>query len=346
MQGSQLIKLKVHELKALLKQKGLPTSGVKSVLIKRLTDLSIAIVKSSTPAAQLSTPNLPVYHQTVSDLVELIPEFDYHYYENDIWMNKTLVPKTIKRIFKDIENLRDVCSSLTDARVKIFASEESLLLWKFIIVPPSDTGYFGGMFEFHMILPYDYPNAPPKVILMTTCGGTIRFNPNLYANGKVCLSLLGTWAGPGWNPDLSNLSEVILAILGQILGVEDPLANEPGITFLSKEKLNYAGYLRLMTLYAAMIQSVEQTTHSPEFYPFIRNYFMSNYATKIRPDLVKWSKKTVPKILGYSIANQITNWQYWTAVIEKNQYKTEMEKYIARMDRIVYCMFKVMGLVH
>ena len=25
--------------------------------------------------------------------------------------------------------------------------------------------------------------------------GTVRFNPNLYQNGKVCLSLLGTWSG-------------------------------------------------------------------------------------------------------------------------------------------------------
>ena len=28
---------------------------------------------------------------------------------------------------------------------------------------------------------------------MTTGAGTIRFNPNLYSNGTVCLSLLGTW---------------------------------------------------------------------------------------------------------------------------------------------------------
>ena len=31
--------------------------------------------------------------------------------------------------------------------------------------------------------------------LRTTGGGTVRFNPNLYNSGKVCLSLLGTWPG-------------------------------------------------------------------------------------------------------------------------------------------------------
>jgi len=31
--------------------------------------------------------------------------------------------------------------------------------------------------------------------LTTTGNGAIRFNPNLYNWGKVCLSLLGTWRG-------------------------------------------------------------------------------------------------------------------------------------------------------
>jgi len=33
-------------------------------------------------------------------------------------------------------------------------------------------------------------------------------NPNLYADGKVCLSLLGTWSGPGWEKGVSTLSQV------------------------------------------------------------------------------------------------------------------------------------------
>jgi len=43
-------------------------------------------------------------------------------------------------------------------------------------------------------------------------------NPNLYANGKVCLSLLGTWKGNHavemWDPVKSNLLQVILSIQG------------------------------------------------------------------------------------------------------------------------------------
>jgi ubiquitin-protein ligase len=39
-----------------------------------------------------------------------------------------------------------------------------------------------GLFAFDVLLPADYPASPPKVLALTTGGGTVRFNPNLYAN--------------------------------------------------------------------------------------------------------------------------------------------------------------------
>eukprot|EP01089_Gocevia_fonbrunei_P006955 TRINITY_DN17969_c0_g1_i1.p1 TRINITY_DN17969_c0_g1~~TRINITY_DN17969_c0_g1_i1.p1 ORF type:complete len:118 (+),score=12.65 TRINITY_DN17969_c0_g1_i1:43-396(+) len=64
-----------------------------------------------------------------------------------------------------------------------------------LIVGPPDTPYAFGFFRFDMKFPATYPNAPPKVLITTTNGGRTRFNPNLYAGGKVCLSILGTWSG-------------------------------------------------------------------------------------------------------------------------------------------------------
>ncbi|KAI0059434.1 hypothetical protein BV25DRAFT_1808905 [Artomyces pyxidatus] len=70
---------------------------------------------------------------------------------------------------------------------------------KIMIAGPDATPYEGGLFEFDCFMPLEYPNTPPLVHLRTTGGGTVRFNPNLYSNGKVCLSLLGTWPGqPGF----------------------------------------------------------------------------------------------------------------------------------------------------
>ena len=42
-------------------------------------------------------------------------------------------------------------------------------------------------------------------------GGSVRFNPNLYNCGKVCLSLLGTWSGAKgetWDPNSSSTLQV------------------------------------------------------------------------------------------------------------------------------------------
>jgi len=64
-----------------------------------------------------------------------------------------------------------------------------------MIAGPEGTPYEGGLFEFDCFMPLEYPNTPPLVHLCTTGGGTVRFNPNLYNCGKVCLSLLGTWPG-------------------------------------------------------------------------------------------------------------------------------------------------------
>ena len=65
---------------------------------------------------------------------------------------------------------------------------------------------------------------PPKV-KFCTLDGHVRFNPNLYACGKVCLSIIGTWSGPGWTSCLT-LSTVLVSI--QSLLNENPITNEPG----------------------------------------------------------------------------------------------------------------------
>jgi baculoviral IAP repeat-containing protein 6 len=91
---------------------------------------------------------------------------------------------------------------------------------------PDGTPYANGCFLFDIGMA-DYPNKAPSVKFLTTGHGRVRFNPNLYNNGKVCLSLLGTWSGPGWQANKSTLLQVLVSIQGLIL-VPDPFFNEPG----------------------------------------------------------------------------------------------------------------------
>ena len=95
----------------------------------------------------------------------------------------------------------------------------------------------------------------------------VRFNPNLYSDGKVCLSLLGTWHGEGWVPPSSSakpselsgstLLQVFLSIQSIIM-VPKPYFNEPGYaeeegTAAGEERCReYNEELRLYTLRHAM----------------------------------------------------------------------------------------------
>ena len=66
-------------------------------------------------------------------------------------------------------------------------------LFTAMIQGPSRTPYEDGLFFFDVQLPSDYPNSPPIFFYISYCKE--RLNPNLYEDGKVCVSLLGTWTG-------------------------------------------------------------------------------------------------------------------------------------------------------
>jgi hypothetical protein len=55
---------------------------------------------------------------------------------------------------------------------------------KVLIIGPKGTPYENGLFEFDLFCPAQFPNVPPKMQFRTTGGGRVRFNPNLYNDGK------------------------------------------------------------------------------------------------------------------------------------------------------------------
>jgi len=99
-----------------------------------------------------------------------------------------------------------------------------------VVCGPDGTPYYGGSFCFEVRFPDDYPFSPPVFTYLTNDGRT-RFNPNLYKNGKVCLSLLNTWAGEQWS-GVQSLSSILQSIQTAVL-VEEPLRNEPGYSSMS-----------------------------------------------------------------------------------------------------------------
>jgi len=144
--------------------------------------------------------------------------------------------------------------------------EEQIQMWRAMISGPEGTPYSAGCFIFDILAPSDYPNVAPKVNLQTTGGGSVRFNPNLYNCGKVCLSLLGTWQGDqgeSWHPKTSTLLQVLMSIQALIL-VPDPFFNEPGYERNrgtpegDRQSRAYNETIREATVRYAMIQQLKQ----------------------------------------------------------------------------------------
>jgi ubiquitin-conjugating enzyme E2 Z len=127
-----------------------------------------------------------------------------------------------KRILVDIKNFKK--SGLEEHGIYCHFNDDNIHEAFAMIVGPKDTPYQHGFYFFHIKFPNEYPLEPPKVEFITK-GFNIRFNPNLYVAGKVCLSILGTWSGPGWT-SCCSLNTVLLSI--QSLLHEYPIQNEPG----------------------------------------------------------------------------------------------------------------------
>ncbi|KAH6932316.1 hypothetical protein HPB50_004839 [Hyalomma asiaticum] len=154
--------------------------------------------------------------------------------------------------------LRDIKELFTDPPpgVHIAPVENNVAEIHALVLGPADTPYEGGFFHFLVQCPAQYPIKPPSVRLMNTDGGRVRFNPNLYECGMVCLSILGTWDGPAWSP-AQCLSSVLISI--QSLLSERPLYNEPGYTIemLKAESERYNTIVQHETIRVAVCDAVE-----------------------------------------------------------------------------------------
>ena len=184
---------------------------------------------------------------------------------------------TLKRLASDIKQIKK--NPLYEQGIYYEHDQENILKGYALIIGPTDTPYEYGHYFFDFAFPGDYPHSPP-IVTFFNWGDNIRYNPNLYRNGKVCLSILNTWKGEGWTS--CQTITTILLTLCTVLN-EYPLCNEPGWTM---ERIvavtNYNKIIEYKNIELAFIKCYQEfNSLIPQkyinFLPFVKKNIEKNW---------------------------------------------------------------------
>jgi ubiquitin-protein ligase len=206
-------------------------------------------------------------------------KFTEFYYKQSININSD----KLSRLKKEFNIMKKSILLNSEASMFFWIEKNKLEKMRFIITGPSNTPYDQGLYIFDMTLSDGFPASPPLVHFSNN--GGVRFNPNLYNCGKVCLSLLGTWrgdAGESWNTNTSTFFQILVSIQSQIL-IDEPFFNEPGFEKQIgtangiKYSKDYNDNIRQYNLDYAINGLIEgivlNKSHYTEFEYVIKNYF-------------------------------------------------------------------------
>ena len=126
----------------------------------------------------------------------------------------------LRRISKEHKIL---ASSLPEG-VFVRSWETRLDILRILIIGPADTPYEYAPFMIDMHFNSSFPDQPPDTYFHSWTNNAGRINPNLYEDGKICLSLLGTWPSDkteAWSAKNSTILQVIVSLMGLVL-VKEP----------------------------------------------------------------------------------------------------------------------------
>lgn len=103
---------------------------------------------------------------------------------------------------------------------------DNIYNWRLVLEGPPGSFYEGGYFPCKLEFPKEFPNLPPVMTFLTPD----MWHPNIYADGKVCISILHKPEHDAMNEQelLSEKWRPILGIEAIIVSVQSMLS-EPNI---------------------------------------------------------------------------------------------------------------------
>ncbi|KAJ7975826.1 Ubiquitin-conjugating enzyme, E2 [Quillaja saponaria] len=123
-----------------------------------------------------------------------------------------------------LKQLKDLCKTPVAGFSAGLVDDSNVFEWSVTIMGPPDTLYEGGYFNAIMSFPSDYPNKPPAVRFRSEL-----WHPNVYLDGKVCISILHPpgddpngyeLANERWNP-VHTVESIVLSIISMLSSPND-----------------------------------------------------------------------------------------------------------------------------
>lgn len=212
----------------------------------------------------------------------------------------------------DIERVMD--NTIKEQGIWYCPNESDMMKGMAMIRGPDGTPYEGGLLIFTVKFPTDYPFSPPTVLFQTT-DGTTRFHPNLYTDGKVCLSILGTFSGPSWTASQS-LSTVLLSILSLL--DNNPLSHEPSFETGDMNDIKHKTYAEIVeykfiSLMMNTIKTFDLDSKSHIWYPFNKIIMEGDMILKLKEKIINKinNKKLKPDTEWISVIHQKCSKSDW-----------------------------------
>ena len=259
----------------------------------------------------------------------------HHYIKSD---SPGTSPTRISRLAQELSDLSNALPIDSTNAIFVRADKEKVYLIKALVMGSAGTPYAHGAFEFDLYWNWNYPRDPPKMNLMTTGGQAVRFNPNLYACGKVCLSLLGTWRGnatENWDPRISTILQVLMSTQAIVMS-EEVYFNEPGFEGEAGtpdgERKN-EGYSNIVKYWNIKYAMIEQIRNPPRgFETVIKTHFYLK-REEIMKDARKWIDEATANEALYTGLVSDHNYNWWNKFKNKGTYLKMLTEIVNELEK-------------
>ena len=176
-----------------------------------------------------------------------------------------------RRILKDVRILQDNETELHQRHVYFHIKDSNLFKMKILFIPQTYP-YTHGCFMFEIYFPVSYPMDPPLITFFPK-QNSVRFHPNFYENGHVCLSVINTWSSPDWVPSMSVLS--LINVITERFH-ERPLTLEPGRECASDSDIDMFNKYVRYGVFSHAIYNKNIPVAFSEFSKEIQTYFQAH----------------------------------------------------------------------